>query len=600
MVHSKFTIGEEVMARWPGSCMWYKVQVLSYSEESSIYNVKYEDGTELELETSSIKKIGSFRTPRKSRSRSRSRSRSKSPGRRSNSPGRRPRARSPIRSPKVNDKEAKSSRATKPEEEPVQTTTNHTAVMQVPQAITKVKEISKEKNGAETGKQAAVVVKEKAMKEEKEMKKKKMGAVASESSPLVIYRLRSRQGINQPKETPPVELPKLSSKPEEICAEPGLGVKLDPAAVCGSAGTALLPLALPLALLYVLHVCCSDGCSLLSPPAPPPGLASLWDMCTLVLCLGWCLFQALLCHLPLGYVTERVPPNTEQRLKYRLNGIHALVLSISAFSLAKYKEAYVAYVHDKFLQLAVSAVLLAYLLSAYLFVRARCASHIAVATTRRPGNIFYDFFFGRELNPRIGNMDLKSFFELRPGFIGWAIISLVMVLEDLQKNEAFSPALLLYVALQFIYVADVLWNEERSLSTGDIPHKYFGFLLAFTNLAWIPFASSLPAYYLVHHHQELTAYWAAAICLLYLVGYVISRRAHTQKNAQSDSAGDRGKPADSRSSPVLGSWGRLRHPELLGELLMLLAWSLPCGFSHPLPYIPVVYSLVMLLHREAR
>ena len=40
------------------------------------------------------------------------------------------------------------------------------------------------------------------------------------------------------------------------------------------------------------------------------------------------------------------------------------------------------------------------------------------------GNAIYDFFIGRELNPRIGNLDLKEFCELRPGLIGWLIINL--------------------------------------------------------------------------------------------------------------------------------------------------------------------------------
>lgn len=40
------------------------------------------------------------------------------------------------------------------------------------------------------------------------------------------------------------------------------------------------------------------------------------------------------------------------------------------------------------------------------------------------GNIFYDFFMGHELNPRIGNFDLKYFCELRPGLIGWVSIKI--------------------------------------------------------------------------------------------------------------------------------------------------------------------------------
>lgn len=36
-----------------------------------------------------------------------------------------------------------------------------------------------------------------------------------------------------------------------------------------------------------------------------------------------------------------------------------------------------------------------------------------------PGNPIYDFFLGRELNPRICSFDFKYFCELRPGLIGW-------------------------------------------------------------------------------------------------------------------------------------------------------------------------------------
>jgi hypothetical protein len=40
------------------------------------------------------------------------------------------------------------------------------------------------------------------------------------------------------------------------------------------------------------------------------------------------------------------------------------------------------------------------------------------------GSAVYDYFIGRELNPRIGSLDLKEFCELRPGLIGWLVINL--------------------------------------------------------------------------------------------------------------------------------------------------------------------------------
>ena len=49
-----------------------------------------------------------------------------------------------------------------------------------------------------------------------------------------------------------------------------------------------------------------------------------------------------------------------------------------------------------------------------------------------------------------------------------------------------------------------------------------------------------------------------------------------------------------------GWWGRCRHPNYMGDLIMGLAWSLPCGFETPLVYMYVVYFLVLLVHRQIR
>lgn len=36
----------------------------------------------------------------------------------------------------------------------------------------------------------------------------------------------------------------------------------------------------------------------------------------------------------------------------------------------------------------------------------------------------YDFFIGRELNPRIYGLDLKYFNELRPGLLHWGLYNI--------------------------------------------------------------------------------------------------------------------------------------------------------------------------------
>lgn len=54
MPNPKYKAGDTVMGRWPGSSLYYEVQVLSFNTRSRLYTVIYKDGTELELREQDI------------------------------------------------------------------------------------------------------------------------------------------------------------------------------------------------------------------------------------------------------------------------------------------------------------------------------------------------------------------------------------------------------------------------------------------------------------------------------------------------------------------------------------------------------------------
>ena len=85
--------------------------------------------------------------------------------------------------------------------------------------------------------------------------------------------------------------------------------------------------------------------------------------------------------------------------------------------------------------------------------------------TLEAGNWVYDFFIGRELNPRIGGFDLKVFCELTPGLIGWLLLDLGFAHKQYQMTGAVSPAMGLVCAFQALYVIDALWFEPAILTT---------------------------------------------------------------------------------------------------------------------------------------
>lgn len=70
---------------------------------------------------------------------------------------------------------------------------------------------------------------------------------------------------------------------------------------------------------------------------------------------------------------------------------------------------------------------------------------------------------GRELNPRIGEFDIKYFIELRPNLIGWLIMDLCMLAKQYLDLGRITNSMILVVAFQALYIVDALYNEVRPI-----------------------------------------------------------------------------------------------------------------------------------------
>ncbi|TNM94520.1 hypothetical protein fugu_017279 [Takifugu bimaculatus] len=320
-------------------------------------------------------------------------------------------------------------------------------------------------------------------------------------------------------------------------------------------------------LFLILQVNLADP-SLANFPPTLPALGTLWDGQALAFVVLWILFQALLYLLPVGKLSDGMPLKSGQRLKYRTNGFLALVLSCAGTAAAAYQGVDFTYIHSHFLQLAVASFIVSTLLSVYLYVRSLSAAPADLALGGSSGNVVYDFFKGRELNPRLKGFDLKFFCEMRPGLIGWCLINFAMALAEMKQQQLDTPsaAMILVNLFQLLY-----------------------------------------AYYLVSHPSPLSPPALAAIVTLKAIGFYIFRKSNSEKNAFRRNPADPNlahlktiPTATGKSLLVSGWWGVVRHPNYVGDLLMALAWSLPCGFNHLLPWYYMIYFIILLVHRDSR
>ncbi|GME88406.1 unnamed protein product [Ambrosiozyma monospora] len=247
------------------------------------------------------------------------------------------------------------------------------------------------------------------------------------------------------------------------------------------------------------------------------------------------------------------------------------------------------FVYDHFFELMIITWEFSILLSNFVYlssfvplrgVNGKGTKERILATGGNSGNIIFDWFIGRELNPRIGNWDIKLFCELRPGMLLWFVFNLSCLQRQYQKLGFVHNSLVLVCCLQSFYIFDGVLNEEGCLTMMDITTDGFGFMLAFGDLTWVPFTYCLQARYLSLVEVELSNEITCLIGAVMVLGYWIFKSSNNQK-----SHFRQGKLPDlkyiqtDRGTRLLieGWWGLSQHINYFGDILIAVSWCLPTG-----------------------
>lgn len=134
------------------------------------------------------------------------------------------------------------------------------------------------------------------------------------------------------------------------------------------------------------------------------------------------------------------------------------------------------------------------------------------------------------MNPRIGSFDIKTFNELRPGLILWALIDISCMCEQYVRFGQVTESMVLVLIFHTWYAFDAIYYETVTFSQMDITTDGFGFMLSIGDLAWVPFIYSLQAKYLAIHPVRIGVAGVAGVLLIQLLGFYIFRDANTEKN----------------------------------------------------------------------
>eukprot|EP00007_Cunea_sp_BSH-02190019_P000300 CAMPEP_0174230630 /NCGR_PEP_ID=MMETSP0417-20130205/1357_1 /TAXON_ID=242541 /ORGANISM="Mayorella sp, Strain BSH-02190019" /LENGTH=403 /DNA_ID=CAMNT_0015308361 /DNA_START=170 /DNA_END=1378 /DNA_ORIENTATION=- len=297
-------------------------------------------------------------------------------------------------------------------------------------------------------------------------------------------------------------------------------------------------------------------------------------------------------------VDAKGTPLPGKRYTFKINGFRLFVLLLAGVTLLTINpdipiNATVLYDHYAFIFFAANAI--SFALSFVLYVK-------GASNGKTTGNVLKDFWVGTELMPHFGKLNVK-FFWLRPSMMLWILINLSMLAKHIELMGHITPRMALYQAFTMLYVADYFWFEEYMTSTWDIVAEHFGFMLVWGDFVFIPFVFSVQTWFLLENAEPLSTVELIGMISVFVIGYIVFRGSNKQKhdykhNPQGLIWGK--KPVVVGRLLASGWWGLSRHPNYWGDIMLGIAYSLPCGFGSVLPWVYPIYLTLLLVHRFVR
>lgn len=301
-------------------------------------------------------------------------------------------------------------------------------------------------------------------------------------------------------------------------------------------------------------------------------------------------------------VSAQAPPAIKLYVHHAnvCTAFHASVVQLTACAIGTYlygaEWAFWTFITTNYHQLLTVNILLSVAISIFVYVRSFSVKSgnsdlRELAQGGHTGSMVYDFWIGRELNPRVTlpvfrEVDIKGWLETRPGLTGWALLDLAFIAQQYRNYGYLSDSIVFTAAVQIFYILYGQYNEDRILTMMDMTTDGLGFMLSFGDIVWVPFLYSTQCRYLAIHPVQLGWAGLLGVSLVFALGLHIFRASNLQKsvfrtNPEDPSVRGLSYIQTKRGTRLLtaGWWGRSRHINYFGDWLQAAPFSLPTGIA---------------------
>jgi len=345
--------------------------------------------------------------------------------------------------------------------------------------------------------------------------------------------------------------------------------------------------------------------------------APTWQAFTIY--ASFIVIQALLAAFLPGIKIKGLPiPSLGNiRLEYKCNGIWAWYITLILVAIHFTGLFPLTKIVDQFGSLMTVAIISGNVISLITYLGAKLTRN----THRMSGNFFYDFFMGAWLNPRIGPLDLKMWSEIRISWILLFLLTLSAAVKQYDTYGTLTAPMIFMVLAHGLYTNACMKGEECIPTTWDIFYEKWGWMLIFWNFAGVPFIYCFNSMYISQRAPFEHSLPYTIMCFVLLLGaYYVWDTSQSQRNRFRMQ--QRGTYVPRKAFPQF-PWGTLKNPKYLktangnlllidgwwryarkihyaADIVMALSWGLICGFRNFLPYLYVIFFVLMIAHRTRR
>lgn len=301
---------------------------------------------------------------------------------------------------------------------------------------------------------------------------------------------------------------------------------------------------------------------------------------------------------------------------YKANGIASFILTLTLFLLGSFQQHWFSptLIYDHFGAILGALNFFSLFFCLFLYFKGRFFPSSTDSGISE--NLIFDYYWGTELYPKIGNLDLKRFTNCRFGMMSWPLIIISFAAKQ-EQLYGISDSMLVAVSLQLIYIAKFFVWETGYLKSLDIMHDRAGYYICWGCLVWVPGIYTSSTLYLIHHPNHLGLPLSLGIFTLGALSILINYRADRQRQVVRATNGNctiwGKKPSttvaryqtasgETKTNLLLASgwWGISRHFHYIPEILGAFFWTVPALFVNFSPYFYVIFLTCLLMERGFR